>query len=299
MKPLIEQIPYIKNCKEMKQIHKGLSLDRKYLVQMADTAQKLLLRLFDLKELPAKKEEYAILQKMQKDSIKCSVPLAIGELDNQGYLITSYIEGEDAKDEIVKYSSEEQFQIGVEAGRELKKIHRIIAPEQITSWYTRKAEKHQNYINAYLTCGVKVKNDEKLIRFIDENIHLMKNRSNLLQHDDYHLDNIIVQDKSIAGIIDFERFDWGDPIHEFLKIGIFSSEISIPFSIGQIKGYFNGDPDEAFWKLYSLYLAMCVFSSVIWTINVIPHDLPNMPAKMDRFLTDHDYFDQIMPSWYK
>lgn len=35
----------------------------------------------------------------------------------------------------------------------------------------------------------------------------------------------------------FNRMNWGDPIHDFLKAGMFSSEVSIPFSIGQIKGY--------------------------------------------------------------
>ncbi|WP_236597293.1 hypothetical protein [Peribacillus psychrosaccharolyticus] len=64
--------------------------------------------------------------------------------------------------------------------------------------------------------------------------------------------------------MDFHQYDWGDPIHEFHKIGIFNREVSIPFSIGQIRGYFiNTEPDEYFWRLYSLYLAMFDFSTVI------------------------------------
>ncbi|MCE7792052.1 aminoglycoside phosphotransferase family protein [Salipaludibacillus sp. CUR1] len=37
----------------------------------------------------------------------------------------------------------------------------------------------------------------------------MKQRPNLFQHDDFHLGNIIVNNKKFAGVIDFNRYDWG------------------------------------------------------------------------------------------
>lgn len=111
---------------------------------------------------------------------------------------------------------------------------------------------------------------------------------------------MILNDKKFAGVIDFERYDWGNPIHEFLKIGIFSRGISKQFSTGQIKGYFEGtEPDEDFGRLYSLYLAMCVFSSVVWTSNTYPEDMDNALDKIYMFLDDHDYFNEIEPKWYK
>ncbi|MGP4072874.1 aminoglycoside phosphotransferase family protein [Piscibacillus sp. B03] len=182
----------------------------------------------------------------------------------------------------------------------MKNIHQLKAPSHISPWYNRKVEKHRKYMDAYLDCGVKIKNDHKIIQFIEEHLHLMKQRPNLFQHDDFHLSNLIVKEKQLAGVIDFERYDWGDPIHEFLKIGIFIRQISTPFSIGQIKGYFDHqDPDEHFWRLYSLYLAMCVFSSVVWTSRATPNDMDNMLAKINTFLEDHDYFDRVKPKWYK
>lgn len=92
----------------------------------------------------------------------------------------------------------------------------------------------------------------------------------------------------------------GDPIHEFLKIGIFSRGVSIPFSIGQIRGYFNNnEPDEEFWRLYSLYLAMCVFSPVVWTLKAIPNNMNEMLDKVYMYLEDHDYFDRLKPKWFE
>ncbi|MFS0883029.1 aminoglycoside phosphotransferase family protein [Metabacillus niabensis] len=298
-KTLIKQIPLISNCKEVIEIKKGFSADEKFLIHMQDGNNKLLLRMFHLEELELKKTEYSILERMQDYQVTCSQPLSIGVVGNRGYLLTSYIEGKDAEDEISKYSEQDQFTIGIEAGKELRKMHQLSAPEHISSWYSRKVEKHKKYIDAYLASEVKVKNDEKIMKFIDENIHLMKQRPNLFQHDDFTLGNIIVNNKKFAGVIDFNRYDWGDPIHEFLKIGIFTREVSIPFSKGQIKGYFNNkEPEEHFWRLYSLYLAMCVFSTVIWTLNTIPTNMNEMLDKVYMFLEDHDYFSRIKPKWY-
>ncbi|MBS3680720.1 phosphotransferase [Ornithinibacillus massiliensis] len=297
---LINQIPIISDYKEIIEITKGFSSDEKFLIHMKDGTNKFLLRMFDLEELEVKKTEYSILEKMQGYNVTCSKPISIGEVGNRGYMVTSYIEGKDAENEILKYSEQEQFNIGIEAGIELRKMHQLSAPAHITSWYSRKIEKHNKYINAYLDCGVKVKNDHIIMKFIDENIHLMKQRTNLFQHDDFHLGNIIVNNKKFAGVIDFGRYDWGDPIHEFLKIGIFSRGVSIPFSIGQIKGYFNNkEPDEAFWRLYSLYLAMCVFSTVVWTLKTIPNDMNEMLDKVYMYLEDHDYFSRLIPKWYQ
>jgi hypothetical protein len=100
-------------------------------------------------------------------------------------------------------------------------------------------------------------------------------------------------------VVDFGRHDWGDPFHEFLKVGLFSRGQSVPFSIGQIKGYFHdSEPGDNFWELYSLYLAMSLFSSVVWTLKLMPESMDDMLEKIYRILDDHDHFDRIKPKWY-
>ncbi|MFA1820180.1 aminoglycoside phosphotransferase family protein [Virgibacillus oceani] len=298
IKTLINQIPELNNCKDIIRIRKGFSSDEKYLIHMND--KRLLLRMFKPDDLKQKKQEYCIQEKMRDLHINCSRPVSVGEVGDCGYMLTTYIDGIDAEEEINKYTEKNQFDIGFTAGKELKKMHQLAAPNHVTSWYSRKVKKHKNYIDAYLESGVKVKNDQKIMEYIEKNIHLMKQRPNLFQHDDFHLGNIIVKDKKFAGVIDFNRYDWGDPYHEFLKIGIFSREISIPFSIGQIRGYFNHEePNKYFWRLYSLYLAMCVFSTVVWSLKFDPDNINDMLDRMYLFLDDHDYFSQVQPRWYE
>lgn len=296
---LIKEIPFIKDCRDIVKIDKGFSSDEKYKIRMPAEQATVLLRLFSAQELAQKKLEYAVMEQMQQLGIRCSKPLAIGKAGDKGYMITSYLAGEDAEYALPHYSPEEQFAVGFEAGMELRNMHQHEAPAETSSWAARKTAKHRKYLAAYAACGMKIRNDQKIIDFIEEHIHLMDGRPNLFQHDDYHPGNLIVKDGRFAGVVDFGRYDWGDPFHEFLKVGLFSRGQSIPFSVGQIKGYFHdSEPDDIFWKLYSLYLAMCVFSSVVWTLKLMPEDMDGMLEKIYQLLDDHDHFDRIKPKWY-
>ncbi|GAF66980.1 aminoglycoside phosphotransferase [Bacillus sp. TS-2] len=298
---LKEEIALIRNCESILEIKKGYSNDQKYLLNYANKKQRFILRTFQKEELAKKRAEFTILKGMEQLDVSCPRPLEIGESNGIGYMIVTYLEGDDGENSIFDCSEEEQYHIGQEAGKELLKIHQYLNPSShSTSWFSRKSQKHQAYLEAYLTCGMKVKHEKKILEFIEEHIHLMKDRPTVLQHDDYHLSNIVLKNKQFAGILDFGRFDWGDPYHEFLKIGIFSSRLSIPFSIGQIEGYFkHKQPNEHFWKLYSLYLAMSVFSSIVWCLENVPNEIDDMMEKITTFLEDHDYFDEITPHWYQ
>ncbi|WP_245596779.1 aminoglycoside phosphotransferase family protein [Shimazuella kribbensis] len=297
---LKEKIPLLRKT-QMIQIHKGYSSDQKFIL-LSNNEQKVLLKIFDLNNYNQKQSEFDVLSKMEYYDVKSSRPIMLGRLEkiNKGYMIVSYMEGNDASDELSNYSYKKQFQIGMDAGIELRKMHQHKSPYFIKPWYERKLQKHQTYIDEYLKSGIKIKNDTKVLSFIEKNQELMRNRPNSFQHDDFHVGNIILKDEKLSGVIDFNRFDWGDPIHEFIKIGMFSKEISIPFCIGQIFSYHNhSDPPEFFWRLYSLYLAMCLFSSIVWTLKVAPTTLSEMMNRISTILEDHQYFASVKPKWFK
>jgi aminoglycoside phosphotransferase (APT) family kinase protein len=239
---------------------------------------------------------------MERHGVKCSRPIEIGVLPDQGlgYMIVSYIEGNEASDELPLLTAKEQFDIGIQSGLELLKIHQVSCPDNgVKSWHERMAVKHHRYRMEYAKCGVVIDNEAMLLSFIDDKLYLMQDRPNLFQHDDYHIGNLIVKDGQLSGVIDFNRYDWGDPIHEFVKVGIFSAEVSVPFSVGQIRGYYNhSEPNDEFWQLYSLYLSMTLISSVVWVLKVKPEELDSMLMKIHKVMDDHDNFELTVPKWY-
>jgi aminoglycoside phosphotransferase (APT) family kinase protein len=295
-----KRIPFLGNSR-LERIHKGYSNDRKYLVRDSEGVPRYILRTYDIDQDPGKRLEYSRLEMMEKQGVNCSRPVDIGVLPEQqlGYMIVSFIEGNDATDELPLLTEDEQLKIGVQAGRELKKIHGVGCPVPMKTWEERMLAKHRRYRTEYAKCGVSIHNDTELLSFIDRSLHWMKDRPNLFQHDDYHVGNLIVKDGNLSGVIDFNRYDWGDPYHDFVKVGIFSAEISVPFSIGQIREYHSPlEPDELFWSLYSLYLAMTLVSSVLWVLKVCPDELNSMMKKINKVMDDHDNFESVIPQWY-
>ncbi|MFO1442574.1 phosphotransferase [Bacillus sp. Bva_UNVM-123] len=299
IKTLRQSIPFLQNAIEIEIIHKGFSSDVKYVVYFKQ-GEKYLLRTADLNLFSRKAEEFHLLSTLHKMQVNSPKPIKIGEVAEleKCYYLLSYIEGEDARDLLPFYRNIVQYEIGLEAGADLKKINSIHAPISIGPWYERKMKKYKAYLETYKTCGIKIKEDHKLIAFIDKHVHYLKERPSQFLHDDFHVGNLIVKDEKYAGVIDFNRFDWGDPYFEFIKVGLFSREVSIPFSVGQIQGYFNDNIPNDFWQLYSVYLAMELLSAVVWTKKVVPEKLTDMFERIEMILEDHKGFELIIPTWY-
>lgn len=296
---LQDRVKFLQNATKIEKLSKGYSPDKKYVVYVDDN--KFLLRVYEMVGHEKKKAEFQILNKMKQFNVQSSQPIDIGIIEalNAGYNIYSYIDGIDAKEAIHTLNEEEQYKIGMEAGIQLSRMHLYEAPSTVKTWYDRAMDKHYRYLNAYKSCGIKIKNDEKIIDFIEKNKHHVKNRSNHFQHDDYHLENIIVKDKQYAGVIDFNNFDWGDPLHDFVKVALFQRELSVPFSIGQIEGYFDNNVPDDFWLHYSIYVGMVIFSSVVWSLRFAPEQLDEMITRLYIVLEDHKDFEILKPTWYE
>lgn len=268
-------------------ITKGFSKDKKYVAELND--EKVVVRLFDNQE--RKEREYAVMKEVYRRGVTCAKPITI----ETGKMMTSFIEGIDGEEAIHTLSAQQQYNLGVVASADLRKIHTIEASEN--TWYEGQVAKYRRYIARYQELPLKIEGDTQIMQFIEERIHLMKYRPSVLQHDDFHLPNLIVLDGHYNGVIDFGNFDYGDPVHDFIKLGMFSAELSVPFCKGLLEGYYGGQPSEAFWELYALYLAMSVFSAIVWGQQM--EDGANLLQHANRFTADHDGFTRVVPRWYR
>lgn len=66
------------------------------------------------------------------------------------------------------------------------------------------------------------------------------------------------------GVIDFNRWEVGDPYEEFYKLESFARELSVPYCIGQIQAYFNDEVPGDFWSILAVYVAHASLFSVKW-----------------------------------
>lgn len=296
---LRSQISRINQATSITPIQKGFSSDHKFMVRFEHELP-MILRMSHSNTLQLRQQEASLLLSLNQKGVICPSPVESGYLASldMTYQLNSYLEGEDAEIILPTLSDTEQYRIGYDAGNQLALMHTLKAPLTIASWKNRAIEKHERYLTQYKASSITVPHDQKLIDFIMTNQHLLKGRPNQFQHDDFHLKNILMKDNQFTGTIDFNGFDWGDPYHDFVKIALFSRQTSIPFSTGQVHGYFRNQVPELFWPLYSVYTAMTVFSSVVWSIRAAPEQLDEMLERLDTVIQDHSAFQSVIPSWF-
>lgn len=107
-----------------------------------------------------------------------------------------------------------------------------------------------------------------------------------------------ITDNKKIGVIDFNRYDIGDPWEEFNRI-VFSIYVSKAFATGQINGYFNNNVPDKFFKLMALYIASNAISSVPWAIPFGTKEVDTMLSNINEMLEYYDCFNSYKPTWYK
>ena len=126
----------------------------------------------------------------------------------------------------------------------------------------------------------------------------MQGRPVSFLHDDFHPANLIVHRNQFAGVIDFNRCDWGDPYHDFYKLAHFSAAKFPDFSRGQVTGYFAEAMPSEFWPLYTLYVAMSLHSDLVWTQHFFPELLNECYQRIGYICRTHDFHMGSAPIWY-
>ena len=113
---------------DKKAINKGWSSDRKYRVTATD-GTKYLLRISPIEQYNRKHHEFVMMQRVAALGVPMCHPIEFGTCDEGVYSLQSWVDGKDAEEVIHTLSDNEQYLYGVNAGRILKNIHSIPAPE--------------------------------------------------------------------------------------------------------------------------------------------------------------------------
>lgn len=260
---IIDNPPYydvFSNIVKREKITEGFSLDTKYCIKDKDDI-KYLLRVSSFDKYLIKLNEFNYMNELVKQGVSMCKPIEFGICDEGVYSILSWIDGVDARDFIPTLSKEEQYEYGILAGIELKKIHQFKAPIDVIPWEDRFNNKIDRKIKLYDECSLKYEKGNLFIEYINNNRHLLKGRPSAFQHGDYHIGNMMINKNNELVVIDFDRDDYGDLWEEFNRL-VWSIQISHEFATGIVDGYFNKKFPEEFWKLLALYMSLNSISSL-------------------------------------
>lgn len=178
----------------------------------------------------------------------------------------------------------------------LKAIHSISAPENQSDWETRFNEKMDSKIKMYKDCPIKFDGAEDIIDYIESNRQLLVNKPQTFHHGDFHIGNMMIENNKIV-IIDFNRYDFGDPWEKFNRI-VWCVQASPIFASGIIDGYFDNEVPMEFWKLLALYICSNILSSIPWAISYGGSEVQTMLNQAEDVLNWYDNMRNPIPTWY-
>lgn len=277
-------------------INKGWSEDKKYCVTAHD-GTKYLLRMTPIARYEARKSLFDILLQVAALDIPMCLPVEFGCYQDSVYSLQSWIDGEDLETVLCSLPEAEQYALGIASGKIAKRLHSIPAPAAQEEWAARFNRKTNAKIQKYRACGLRFDGDDAVIAYIEGNRHLLEKRPQCFQHGDYHVGNMMLENGALK-IIDFDRYDFGDPWEEFNRI-VWSAAASPHFASGQLHGYFGGNPPMAFFELLAFYIASNTLSSIYWAAPFGPSDLDVMMKQSQDVLAWFDNMRNPVPTWYQ
>ncbi len=277
------------------QVKKGWSEDKKYCVQEED-GTKYLLRVSSVRRA-SKLHEMAFWQKKIAGlGIETCNIIEVGSNNEEAYVLQEWIDGEDAEDIIPLLPDSRQYAYGLEAGQMIKKIHSVPAPDTLKNWEDRFAEKMDKKIKGYRECPIQFEGAEEMISYLEANKYLLRNRPQCFQHGDYHIGNMMISGGKLV-IIDFDRFDFGDPWEEFNRI-VWDVDASPIFASGIVNGYFDSQVSMDFWRLLALYICSNTLGSIPWAVSYGEQELQTQLKLAKKVLQWYNGMKNPMPGWY-
>lgn len=277
-------------------IDRGWSCDKKYCVT-AEDGTKYLLRITPEEKSVSRADMFRMQKEVAALGVPMCKPVEFGKCGEGVYILSSWIDGEDADKAVPLLADSRQYELGLEAGRILKKIHSIPAPADQQDWETRFNAKIDRNIRMYTECPIKFDGADKIIDYIIVNRRLLAGRPQTFQHGEYHIGNMMIENGKIV-IIDFDRYDFGDPWEEFNRI-VWCVPKTPAFASGIVNAYFENEVPLEFWRLLALYIGSNMLSSVPWAIPFGDDEIQTMLDQARDVLAWYDNMRDPVPTWYR
>ena len=289
-------ISYDGGIGSIKPIGKGTSRDQKYIITTSE-GRKFQLRLSGIDAFEHTKEVASLLKALAAKDIPAQRLIDFGAGDGKVYLAMEWCEGKDAEAVVPALPAQEQYDLGLHAGKILRKVHSMPVPDQHDNWADRIELLTRQRIQDYKSSGYHFDGDEVAIKYLEDNALLVRYRPQSLRHSDYHFSNIVVSEEKALTLIDWDCCGYGDPWEEFQQTAWIVAASPL-FAIGQLHGYFDGDPPAEFFPILAFYMASCAIWSIPWCEANKKEYVEYMIARATDTVKWFDKFARVCPSWY-
>lgn len=275
---------------------KGWSTDRKYKVQLED-GRLGLLRIAEQPSYETKRLEFQLVENLFGLGLPVAEPLSFWADDLSVYTLYEWVEGQDMNEVASDLSDSVLYDLGCRSGQFLRTLHALPIDQSLRDWNSFYQAKIDNKLAAYQAASHSYPNGQAMIDFVQANRHLLEGRPIAYHHGDFHTGNFLLGRDGKLKILDFDRYDIGDPWEEFNRL-IFTADLFPAFARGQVDSYFDGAIPEEFWRLMALYVTVNSLGALSWAEQVDPLQIPLMKEQADAVWTWYQGYSRLQPLWY-
>lgn len=280
----------------IRHLDEGFSSDLKFVVSSG--AGDLLLRVSPILEETQRRFEFDCIGRLHRKGIRCPEPVAFDTLSDWCFGLYTFFRGVCSLDVITGFGVEEQWAFGIAAGEQLRLMHESLeAPLSIDDFAVR-GDKYRSHTADFETLGIRLPGQDAADAYVKRNLQLLKDRPTTFRHGDFHLGNLIADGPRLAGVIDFNRCDWGDPYDDFYKTAYFGASYSADYACAVVSAYFGGTPPDDFWPIFNVYVAAVLPADIVWTSKLYPGNLSGCLARCNWVIQNHDFQRGGAPSWW-
>lgn len=284
----IRKIPFLKDYVKAKPIFEGSSEDLKYIIWVND--KKYILKLSNIDLLQNKKEEYKYVKALKK--IHSAKVHAVGSIDEYSYIIYDYIEGEKAYLGVKKQIPDQQYELGIQAGKILKALH----IKQITEASFNLEDKFLYTVDEVNKIKIEVPYLDKMVQIFNDYLKHIDLNEIVFCHGDFHPGNMIMN-KDIY-VFDFNQYKLSSIYYDFRRMFTYTRALSIPFCKGQLDGYFGRPLTDIDFKKMIPFLIYDLLDGIINANNLGKQELKNQINLIKMILDDFNNFETPIPNWY-
>ncbi|HEM4051491.1 TPA: phosphotransferase [Streptococcus suis] len=275
---------------------KGWSTDQKYKVELEE-GRFGLLRIAERPAYEAKRLEFQLVEKLFGLGLPVAEPISFWTDEKSVYTLYEWVEGQDMNEVASDLPDSASYDLGCQSGQFLRNLHALPTDQSQRDWNNYYQAKIDNKLAAYQAASHSYPNGQAMIDFVQANRHLLAGRPIAYHHGDFHTGNFLLGADGKLKILDFDRYDIGDPWEEFNRL-IFTADLSPTFARGQVDAYFDGAIPEEFWRLLALYLTVNSLGALSWAEQVDPLQIPLMKEQADAVWTWYQGYSRLQPLWY-
>jgi aminoglycoside phosphotransferase (APT) family kinase protein len=296
----LNQIPILQNAISVEPLLEGWSEDEKYKV-ITRNHQVYVVRFSPISKFPQKRIEFDSVAEAHRHTPQIPQPIEVGEVEQYQvcYIIYQYIEGIELIKVIEHLSINQQYELGIQAGKILKQLHQVKGKAKDHP-YDQMKQKIEKKKVLYQAENLEEPYHTLIVDYLDLHLPLLKTHSTTFCHGDYHIGNMLIGNDGLLYVIDFNRSNIEDPYQDFNRMITFGVKYSVPFVKGQIKGYFgSSEVDQSFFPIVLFYACMDIGFGLLWAKQFGIEEIKVHQELVMQIMHDFDYLKRYTPIWWE